>query len=125
MYIGEMLYLPLMAVIKLSLLLFFERVFFPNPKLKLWTRIGIISCVVFYTAIQFRAIFQCDPLQKIWNPLLPGHCLAQAVLSYTTGIFNFTSDIYILVVPMPLIWGLRLETSRKLRVMAIFGIGLL
>lgn len=119
-----MLYLALAAVIRLALILFFERIFFPNPKFKVYTRIGIFSCVIFYIALLFRSIFQCSPLQKVWDPLLPGHCISQAVGSYTTGIFNIISDLYILILPMPCIWALNLDIGRKLRIMAVFSVGL-
>ena len=125
MFVGGMLYLVVAAVTRLTLILFFERIFFPNPRLKVFTRIGIFGCLIFFTAILFRSIFSCSPLQKYWNPLLPGHCISQAVASYITGVFNIISDLYILILPMPCIWGLQLDTGRKLRIMGIFSVGLL
>ena len=125
MFVAENVYLAVAAATKLTLILFFERIFFPNPRLKIFTRIGIFSCLIFYIAILFRSIFQCSPLQKSWDPLLPGHCISQAVASYTTGVFNIISDLYILILPMPCIWILKLETGRKLRIMGIFSVGLL
>jgi hypothetical protein len=119
------MYLPLVAVLKLVFLLFFERVFSPSRKLKFFTRGGMAAIVVFYIVIFFRSVFLCTPLQKAYNPALPGYCLKLAVLPYTTGVFNIISDFYILLLPLPFIWSLKMQTSRKLRLMAIFSVGLL
>jgi hypothetical protein len=119
------MYIPLVTVLKLVFLMFFERVFSPSPKLRYLTRGGMAAILIFYIIIFFRSIFLCDPVQKAYNPALPGHCLKFEILPYTTGVFNIISDFYILFLPLPFIWRLKLETSRKLRLMAVFSVGLL
>ena len=114
-----------MTVVKITFLFFFERLFFPSPKAKIFMRVGSFICIIFYTTIFFRALFVCSPMQKIWNPLLPGHCLNVVVLPYTSAIFNVLSDVYILLIPLPFLWGLKIRMDRKLRLMAIFSVGLL
>ena len=39
--------------------------------------------------------------------------------------FNMVSDLYLLAIPLPLIWNLRLSASKKVGICAIFLTGLL
>ena len=121
----EILYIPLVAVVKSSFLLFFERVFFPSQKMRFCTRFGLLSIWIFYIALFFRSVFLCDPLQKAFNPALPGHCSKKDVTPYLSGVFNTISDFYILFIPLPFIWGLKMKAGRKLRLMAVFSVGIL
>jgi len=41
------------------------------------------------------------------------------------GIFNVVSDFYLLVVPLPAVWGLQLPRKKRVEILAIFGTGLL
>jgi hypothetical protein len=86
---------------------------------------GISFLVVAYTAMLFLTIFDCTPVYKAWNPTAPGHCFPVRILPYISGILNAATDIYVLVLPIPTLWGLHLKTSRKIRVMAIFSLGIL
>lgn len=70
-------------------------------------------------------IFRCIPVQKAWNSLTPGHCLPPEGLPYASGAINVATDIYVLVLPIPCIWNLNLKMRRKLRTVAIFGLGIL
>ena len=125
MFVVGLLYLPLVAVVKLSFLLFFQRIFHPNQKMKYCVRFGMFALGVFYIAMFFRLLFLCDPMRKSFNPILPGYCLEEDTITFSTGIFNTISDFYILLLPLPFIWGLKLEAGRKLRLMAVCSVGLL
>ena len=47
------------------------------------------------------------------------------ILPYLSGFFNLVSDLYILIIPLPFIWDLKLTVSRRLRLMAVFSTGVL
>lgn len=125
LFANELIYIPLVTLLKCVFLLFYARVFSPSLKMKWLTRFGMSSCVIFYTAVLIRSIFVCNPIRKIWIPLEPGSCLNVIILPYATGFFNLASDFYILVLPMPSLWNLKMKRNRKLRIMAIFGVGIL
>ncbi|KAL2036380.1 hypothetical protein N7G274_010901 [Stereocaulon virgatum] len=124
LFVSEMVYLPFVAALKCSLLLFFERVVFLSHKIHYCSRLGMLIVVVFHLALFFRSLFLCIPLQKALNPTLPGHCLREDVLPYLSGIFNIVSDFYILFVPLPFLMGLKMAAGRKLRLIAVFSVGL-
>ncbi|KAK0508024.1 hypothetical protein JMJ35_009913 [Cladonia borealis] len=121
--IAEYIYIPLGASIKLSCLLFYRRLFSPSRKMRLSIDGGIIFVLAAYTALFFATIFQCDPIRKAWYARTPGHCFKSKRLPYTSGGINVLSDLYVLILPMPCVWGLNMILSRKLRLISIFGLG--
>lgn len=86
---------------------------------------GAIVCTALYTAQFFHDIFICIPVQKNYNPKLPGHCLPSRVGGSVTAIFNVITDLYILILPLPFVWSLHMKLGPKLRLTALFGLGIL
>jgi len=39
------------------------------------------------------------------------------------GVVNVVSDFYLLVVPLPAVWGLKLPLKKRFGILAIFGTG--
>lgn len=122
---GQLLYMPLITFIKVSILLFFLRIFSANKTVRWGAWGGIIIISLAYLVLFFRTVFICQPIQKAWSPATPGHCVKRGVIPYTAGGINVISDIYILLLPIPCIYGLNLKRSRKWKVMAVFSVGLL
>ena len=123
--VAEYVYLVLAATIKLSCLFFYRRVFNPSRKMRGFIHGGIAIIILVYILMFFLTLFKCTPIAKNWNALSPGHCLPPKGLPYASGAINVVSDIFVLVLPLPCIWSLKLKLSRKLRVTAIFNLGIL
>ena len=66
---------------------------------------------------------QCTPRQSLWNPTILGHCVDRHMFQLPSSIIDIVSDFTILLLPLPLIWRLKLATKKKLGVYAIFGLG--
>ena len=112
-------------MIKLCFFWSYIRVFGPNRTMRWLCYAGSFVCIAFYVAELFHSIFVCIPVQKDYNPKIPGHCLPSRVGGSVTGIFNVITDMYIFVLPLPLIWSLQMELYAKLRIMLLFGLGAL
>ena len=65
----------------------------------------------------------CRPLAKNWNPLLPGTCGDSIKSVLATSIINVTIDLIIIILPMPVLWGLQMALKRKVQLSVIFGLG--
>ena len=111
--------------IKLSCLFFYRRVFDPSQRMKRLIEGGILVIFLTYIALFFSTVFECTPIRKSWNPLLPGHCLKPRGLPYASGAINVASDIYVLILPIPCIWDLNMNITRKLRILSLFSLGIL
>ena len=61
----------------------------------------------------------------MWNPDIPGHCIESRSIWIISGVVNVLSDFSILILPFPIIWRLQIPKSKKLGIVAVFGVGLL
>lgn len=122
------LYGIIVCLIKLSILLQFQRIFVPNRRsnMPLFVVIQLImwTTFVFYFFETIFAIAMCNPREKIWNLLMTtGHCLNLKAIYMASGIFNVISDFSIFILPMVPIWKLQLPLKKKILAFATFATG--
>ena len=69
----------------------------------------------------------CSPAkgETYLDAYLKPQCEKAKDLSLVAAVFNMLSDIYLLVLPIPAVWGLRIETGKKMGVLIIFATGLM
>lgn len=114
--------------VKLSILDFYTRTF-PNRKLQIaaWMLRG--ATVSYCVATIVTAFTICRPLAYNWDKYIPnGTCGGPNDLNnyyLSTAIVNLLIDVFVVTLPMPLLWGLQLAMSRKIALMFIFGMGFL
>ncbi|KAF2113820.1 hypothetical protein BDV96DRAFT_578384 [Lophiotrema nucula] len=121
--IGAWMYTPLITACKLAVLSIYWRIF-NNRKSARWI-IGITAAVVICanTGVLFAAIFVCKPIQRSWDQTISGKCGNSTPSAYTSGAFNVLEDLVMLLIPLPFLSDLNMRTGRKLRLMAVFGLG--
>jgi hypothetical protein len=108
--------------IKASILLFYLR--FPCERsLKIVTYI-VLFVVCFYSLFgAFTFLLMCRPVERYWNPNIPGKCLNFKAAFLATGIFNVATDFTILSLPIWLLRPLRLPKKQKIGVTLILMTG--
>jgi len=112
--------------VKLTYLLFYRHIFHPTHPTIFFVNAGIALMLVAYLSMSVATFAQCHPVEYTWDKSMKGgRCFRPSRLAFTTGAFNVFSDIYILLVPIPAVMSLPLGTTRKLRVIGIFGLGIL
>ncbi|KAL8820355.1 MAG: hypothetical protein Q9223_001404 [Gallowayella weberi] len=112
------------AALKFSVLVFYHRIF-PIRKFTQWSiAIGIII-VAWFIAFIISQFLSCWPLQFWWDKSIPGgHCVnLNHIAYYVTSPPDILTNIAILVLPIPWLWGLQLETRRKFALTFIFFLG--
>lgn len=86
---------------------------------------GIVVCLLFNIGVFFGVVFFCIPVPKAWNDALPGKCSNPELLAYLTGAWNVFVDLFIFIVPIPLIRSLQMGKNQRTRLVVVFGIGAL
>jgi len=122
-YIFSHFYDFALVSVKLGILAFYYRVFV-HPifrKLVLATAAFVAAWGIGITVTLFLA---CRPLRSYWDVTVPGKCLQMVNFVYFTNISNLITDIWIFLMPVPMIWHLQLQTKKKLLLSFIFCIGL-
>ena len=72
----------------------------------------------------FPTIFQCSPIAYSWNKaIVGGHCINVHVMWIVQDIFFLVLDIYVVVLPMPMIWNLQITRPEKIAISGVFLLG--
>jgi hypothetical protein len=122
--VAEILYACNLAWTKISILLMYYRIFrFPYFK-KMAYGIGAFVVAWLVTVI-FLFIFICVPVEKLWYPDLPGHCIDQVGTWIANAASTILSDVAILLLPIPQVWKLQLRRPEKIGVTFAFCLGFL
>ncbi|KAM0265651.1 hypothetical protein ACHAQJ_000085 [Trichoderma viride] len=69
-------------------------------------------------------IFACNPVNKSWNPLVVGTCLAPGPSFTAYAVVTIVSDIIVAVLPLPVLLKLNIRLAKKLGLIGIFLLGL-
>lgn len=82
-------------------------------------------CCAWWIAFFGILMADCIPLRKLWTQNIPGKCVNQKTFCGSTGIAHIILDFIILVLPIPVIWNLKIARSRKVLISIILTLGVL
>ncbi|KAF3058313.1 hypothetical protein GL218_05829 [Daldinia childiae] len=119
----QILWIISSAIVKLSILAFYLRVFsiLDYIRFSAWFLIVMVTCWLIGSTVAHG--LQCQPVAKIWQDSLPGHCLDTESLFLIGSIADVVMDFLILALPLPAIIRLQMPLSRKLELVVIFALG--
>ncbi|KAH8430462.1 uncharacterized protein LDX57_008121 [Aspergillus melleus] len=119
------------SITKLSVLWFCKRLLGRGSKgLYRWYNVVLIVAMVFVTIcctlFTVLSIFQCKPIHAYWDfmPKYPHHCMNDGYMVFSASVVNIFTDFLATVLPMPLIWNLKLPARQRIAVISIFGLGI-
>ncbi|ROV95674.1 hypothetical protein VMCG_07572 [Cytospora schulzeri] len=123
-YATQLLYNPILALVKNGMLLFFLRVGGSIDHLR-WF---IISLIIFNTALMV-AIFltdmlQCIPIEKTFYANIEGTCIETVSFFIATSALTILTDILVMIIPTWITWNLQLKLKKKLAVIFLLSMGL-
>lgn len=110
---------------KASVLFFYARVFTTQNrgfKIALW--IGQILNLLWWLTAIARVCLFCTPVQKYWEgALVEGVCRNADSLYIGSAVPSVILDLYILLLPLPMMARLNLKPGRKILLMGVFILG--
>ncbi|KAF5629798.1 uncharacterized protein FTJAE_8443 [Fusarium tjaetaba] len=126
-FASELSYATALALVKLSILAFFLRIF-PDQKFRTivrWTMIFVlIMCPLYLVLI----LVQRRPLDVLWNGWRDknprGVVLSANLIGITHGAWNVALDIWMMILPMTQLMKIGIKLKKKIGVIAMFGVGL-
>lgn len=120
--VAENLYVYNLVWTKLSFLMMYYRIF-RFPYFKRWAFVIGGFVIMWVITVTFLFVFICVPVQKLWYPDLPGHCINQVGTWIANATSTIVTDLAILILPIPQIWKLQLKRSEKIALTVIFSLG--
>jgi hypothetical protein len=87
--------------------------------------VAVFSAAVGLTLIVVT-IFQCSPIRAMWTyPAIKSKCVNEGIMTFICGIINTIADIAVVVLPIPLIYKLRLPLKCRVSAMFLVSLGFL
>ncbi|KAL6412504.1 hypothetical protein AUP68_03707 [Ilyonectria robusta] len=105
-----------------SLLAFYRRIF-PNRRFQIAVWAGLAFLLGHGIVFLCLIIFQCRPIDSIWNRNLEGKCLNITAIVNSGAALSIVEDIAFLVMPIPELLKLQLGTRKRAALLLIFSIG--
>ncbi|KAE8354725.1 hypothetical protein BDV28DRAFT_130396 [Aspergillus coremiiformis] len=123
-YAITIIYIPMVFSIRSSMLTYMLRLFSPDPRKALAIRISLIVLLLYYVPILFIKIFLCTPISSYWDGAL-GHrtCMDQDRIYMADSLISIASDLWILILPVSMLWSLQMSRMEKMRVIGLLGAG--
>lgn len=122
-YILSYMYHVGIVTTKLSVLALYHRAF---PSATFHRIIILTGTVVFMwlLAMEFVLAGICQPVRKFWDESVQGTCIDICAFGQFNNYFNLIADVWIFVLPLPIISRLRISTRKKIGLGFVFSIGL-
>ena len=113
-----------LALTKCSILILFLGIFIDT-----WTRIAtyiVLALVILSNIWVFYVIFSaCTPIEAFWDiSIRLATCHPQAYWLSNQGLIIVT-DCLVFLLPMPVVWPLKMRMTQKVLVLFLFSMGLL
>lgn len=121
----QLFYGTILALIKISICLFYIRIFFVKPfRIATWIVITFIAC--WGVMVVLTGLLLCTPIAFNWDQSIPGgKCADQKATFFAVGILDLITDLCVFVLPLPMIWKLQVSRGNKVALFGIFGLGLM
>lgn len=117
-------------LIKLSILFLYLTIFRTTKWLRYSAYAGIIVLIICHIASCLIIIISCRPIAGTSQlSFIAGLSSEQCTKGGKFGMFqssmNLIGDVYLMVVPLPAVWSLQMQTRKKIGITAMFATGLM
>ncbi|KAF3016548.1 hypothetical protein E8E14_012335 [Neopestalotiopsis sp. 37M] len=126
--VGWTTYCCLIFTLKMAVLVFYVRLtegLGRRFRIHIWIGFGLVGATFLASIIAIYA--GCRPLEKYWqiNPD-PGNSCQGAIadpIVWTTFSSSVITDLYLMMIPLPMLWGTTLKLAKKIGSTLVLGAG--
>ena len=111
--------------VRIAVLHFYMTIFRSNRAFLRVAYALFVLVVAFGVGIVISDVLTCRPLAKYWDPSQSGVCGNPGVSLVALSSCNIIADLTIVLLPLPMVWGLQITTQRKIELSIIFALGFL
>ena len=111
--------------IKMSILLFYLRIFPPTKKITYTAYFLMAYCTIYYAIAFITTVTICNVKNKEWGITMTMNCFAYGDLMLALGWLDLLVDVLILAFPLPMVVKLKVSRPQKVYLVAIFSCGIM
>ncbi|KAI0137049.1 CFEM domain-containing protein [Xylariales sp. AK1849] len=124
-FFDEMLYIAALAFTKVSILLFYLKVF-PKRSFRICAYVLIALNICYAVGYVLVLIFQCSPIDGAWlswDGEYSSQCISINVLGWSAAAINIALDLATIILPLPELFQLSMSWKRKVQILLMFAVG--
>lgn len=128
LYTCNVIYITSRHLVRLSILLFYYRLFGHIRLAQLLVRFSCGLVVASCTSFDLSMLFSCTPIKHFWHSwddLDRGHCISMHGIFWAGAFIDIATDIWIMLIPVPFIMQLKLSLRKKILSGIMFAFGIL
>ncbi|EFW19687.1 hypothetical protein D8B26_007883 [Coccidioides posadasii str. Silveira] len=124
-YTLQIFYKCTIGLTKISIVLLYRRIFQTRKfRFQLICNYVLVLVALYAIVSIIVTIFECIPIVKVWDRSTNGTCINFTAFWYANAAWNITTDLIILILPMPVVHTLYLPYRSKFGLTAIFTLGI-
>lgn len=125
-FAGRPVYQLGISFFKIALLISYLRLVKGTDQKKYRVVVWATAWLVFLSHLgcTLSLIFACTPIDKSWNPLREGTCLAPGPSFTGYAIVTIISDVVVALLPLPVLLRLNVRLEKKIGLIGLFALGL-
>ena len=121
-YFFDLSYGTSLAVMKISILLFYYRSF-PAQHFRRVLQYMMVFVGSVWISTSLAAIFSCHPVYFFWDKTGDGDCFDLYAFALVGAGLTLATDVLILALPLRMVWKLHISKKKKAALSAIFLLG--
>ncbi|KAF2150296.1 hypothetical protein K461DRAFT_269771 [Myriangium duriaei CBS 260.36] len=122
LYSLSMLYICAVTIPKLSILVFFSRIFVEQYQI-ITTYILMGLLMTWAIGGGLAGVFICTPIEFFWNKQIEGTCVNIKHYYSYGGVPNIIVDFFMLILPLPMVWSFQASMKVKAGLLITLLIG--
>ena len=118
-----MVFGPTQFFAKGAILLLYLRLFTISPRMRYSIWLGLILDFLLYWSGVPITTYYCTPrIGKPWNAfVIDQNCLKFGIYTVVQGAFSVILDLYIFILPIPVVLKIQMAPKRRVSILGIFG----
>ncbi|KAK3363387.1 hypothetical protein B0T25DRAFT_596600 [Lasiosphaeria hispida] len=122
-FINGIVYNPLLALVKVSALIFLLRLGGTKTRVRITCRAMIWFNVLQLSSYFPAAILQCIPIQTPWTTTPGGKCIERDIYSLALAVTNIVTDVLTLLIPFWIFLDLKVNKKIRNALLIVFTLG--
>lgn len=111
--------------VRASIIFLYIRLF-PTRVFRRICYLVLVANLCFFTSTVLADCLICRPISYRWDRMTggKGSCGTEKPLDLYIGVSNLILDIIAVALPMPVLWGLKMNVGKKVMLSGMFGMGI-